>query len=200
MRSGRRELSRKQLNKISAKYKKIRPDEGFASPNKAEFRKATKLNPEDRADTMIEICQLRAFLKLLGGHPAAEVLQDKDIVRILAEVEERFTKHFTETRETKGGEKIKNDTADFLAAIIKRILEHQSNSIAGQSGGKMMESDEMMSLMFDEEDNEGNLTYNPSGKLKFMMVRAIEVIRVMRFVKYQKKLFRLKDEINKESK
>lgn len=180
MREGVWQLSHKKLDELSDKYKNTKVDEGFPNPRKAEFRKATGLNHEDKADTMIEICKLRAFLKQLEA-PLKENLQDE----MLADVQNTFSKYFNEED---------RNTADFLAAIIKRILEHQSNSIAGQTAS-IIQSDENMSFTFDNEDQDGNLIDNPEGKLKFMLARTVQVLRVMRLVKYQKTLFRLGKEV-----
>ncbi|MFC1655610.1 hypothetical protein ACFL3C_01960 [Patescibacteria group bacterium] len=184
MTEGRSEVSNKQLCELSEKYSEINNSAGFDSKRKSEFRKKTGLmQSEDRADTLIETCESRVFIEQLGVKPKEVKLKDKALAEAIAEVEESFTKYFTEEK----------DTADFLAAIIKRLLEHQANSIAGQTISNIR-SDENMSLTFDDEDEDGEFIDNPSAKLKYLLARTVQVIRVMRFIKYQKKLFRLKDE------
>ncbi len=179
MLEGKTQISDMELDKLSDKYRKIRSDAAFDSNKKANFRKETGLNTEDRVDSVLETCALRAFLKQLGAPLKEKDLQDK----ALARVQESFSKYFREEG---------RDTTDFLAALIKRILEHQKNSIAGQTY-TIIQSDENMSLTFDDEDENGDLVDNPYDKLKYMLARLVQVLRVLRFIKYQKKLFRLKN-------
>lgn len=176
---GENHVSKKELSKLSNRYKMARKTPIEISDQKIKLMSEPNNMREGTADNVLETCGVRAFLKELGGS-----FKHEDNAGIYTETEGIY-------RQLYGGQ----DPADFLMHIIKRSLGYQSNT-AGQ-GQNVIITEENFSLTFDDYEGDEVVVDNQSDKVGFLLARTIRILRLMRFVKYQKKLFHLRDEIKR---